>query len=330
MAPYVWVEQIERDLEAGAWKVIAEARESGTAGIYRANGEVRTGLIDEIAHAIDPERLIFEAPLQRAAGVAAASTSAPSATSATSRPPTCSRSRRCASACARTPSSASRWAAGIERGGAARARRAGDGRRGTRRTADPLARVVFALLVLACFAAFFLTQRLKHTPTAVQRFKLTPRVLARRRPGRHQTGADLVQARPGRRGDGDDHRRAAATSWRRSCATIRCRATNSSRCAGTAAAGPRARYAADARPSGHADRSCRCNRGPLAPAGRIPGRRDACADQRPHGALAAQLHAGGAVSARGARARDEAARGRARWRAGARRRARRDRRRSRC
>jgi phosphosulfolactate synthase len=62
MAPYVWVEQIERDLEAGAWKVIAEARESGTAGIYRADGEVRTGLIDEIVHAIDPDKLIFEAP----------------------------------------------------------------------------------------------------------------------------------------------------------------------------------------------------------------------------------------------------------------------------
>jgi phosphosulfolactate synthase len=64
MAPYIWVEQIERDLEAGAWKVIAEARESGTAGIYRANGEVRTGLIDEIAHAVDAGRLIFDAPLQ--------------------------------------------------------------------------------------------------------------------------------------------------------------------------------------------------------------------------------------------------------------------------
>ena len=62
MAPYVWVEQIERDLKAGAWKVIAEARESGTAGIYRADGEVRTGLIDEIVHAIDADKLIFEAP----------------------------------------------------------------------------------------------------------------------------------------------------------------------------------------------------------------------------------------------------------------------------
>ncbi len=64
MAPYVWVEQIESDLRAGAWKVIAEARESGTAGIYRATGEVRTGLIDEIVHAVEPEHLIFEAPLR--------------------------------------------------------------------------------------------------------------------------------------------------------------------------------------------------------------------------------------------------------------------------
>jgi len=40
------------------------SRESGTAGIYRATGEVRSGLIDEIAHAIEPERLIFEAPLR--------------------------------------------------------------------------------------------------------------------------------------------------------------------------------------------------------------------------------------------------------------------------
>lgn len=62
MAPYVWVEQIETELAAGAWRVIAESRESGTAGIYRADGEVRMGLIDEIAHAVDPTRMIFEAP----------------------------------------------------------------------------------------------------------------------------------------------------------------------------------------------------------------------------------------------------------------------------
>ena len=44
-----------------------------------------------------------------------------------------------------------------------------------RPSAQQLARITFALLVLACFAAFFVTQRLKHTPTAVQRFQLTPR-----------------------------------------------------------------------------------------------------------------------------------------------------------
>ena len=62
MAPYRWVEQIEAELEAGAWKVVTEARETGTAGIYRADGEVRMGLIDEIAHAVDFHRLLFEAP----------------------------------------------------------------------------------------------------------------------------------------------------------------------------------------------------------------------------------------------------------------------------
>jgi hypothetical protein len=43
--------------------------------------------------------------------------------------------------------------------------------------ADPLAGIVFALLVLACFAAFAITQHLKHTPTAVQRFQMTPYLL---------------------------------------------------------------------------------------------------------------------------------------------------------
>jgi phosphosulfolactate synthase len=62
MAPYRWVEQIEAELEAGAWKVITEARETGSAGIYRADGEVRMGLIDEIAHRVDVDRLLFEAP----------------------------------------------------------------------------------------------------------------------------------------------------------------------------------------------------------------------------------------------------------------------------
>jgi phosphosulfolactate synthase len=62
MAPYRWVEQIEAELQAGAWKVIAEARESGTVGIFRHDGEVRMGLIDEIVHAIAADKILFEAP----------------------------------------------------------------------------------------------------------------------------------------------------------------------------------------------------------------------------------------------------------------------------
>jgi phosphosulfolactate synthase len=61
-APYQWVEWIKEELGAGAWKVITEGREGGTAGIYRPTGEMRTGLVDEIVHDIDPSELIFEAP----------------------------------------------------------------------------------------------------------------------------------------------------------------------------------------------------------------------------------------------------------------------------
>ena len=61
-APYQWVEWIKEELEAGSWKVITEGREGGTAGIYRPTGEMRTGLVDEIAHEIDVANLIFEAP----------------------------------------------------------------------------------------------------------------------------------------------------------------------------------------------------------------------------------------------------------------------------
>jgi phosphosulfolactate synthase len=65
-APYEWVQWIREELDAGAWKVITEARESGTAGIFRPSGEMRTGLIDEIAHGVDVGELIFEAPTKSA------------------------------------------------------------------------------------------------------------------------------------------------------------------------------------------------------------------------------------------------------------------------
>ena len=62
IAPYLWVQWMREELDAGAWKVIAEGREGGTAGIYRPTGELRTGLVDEIEHSIDFHDLIWEAP----------------------------------------------------------------------------------------------------------------------------------------------------------------------------------------------------------------------------------------------------------------------------
>jgi len=61
-APYKWIQLIKAEMEAGSWKVIAEARESGNVGIYRDSGEVRQGLVDEILTQIPQETLIWEAP----------------------------------------------------------------------------------------------------------------------------------------------------------------------------------------------------------------------------------------------------------------------------
>ncbi len=61
-APYKWIQLIKAEMEAGSWKVIAEARESGNVGIYRDSGEVRQGLIDEILTQIPQENIIWEAP----------------------------------------------------------------------------------------------------------------------------------------------------------------------------------------------------------------------------------------------------------------------------
>jgi phosphosulfolactate synthase len=62
LAPYRWVEMIKGALDAGARWVICEGRATGDAGLYRPDGEARTGLIDEILHEVDSSKLIFEAP----------------------------------------------------------------------------------------------------------------------------------------------------------------------------------------------------------------------------------------------------------------------------
>ena len=63
MAPYAWVRLIRQAFDAGAELVVCEGRASGTAGLYRGTSELRTGLVEEIAHEVGLERLVFEAPL---------------------------------------------------------------------------------------------------------------------------------------------------------------------------------------------------------------------------------------------------------------------------
>lgn len=60
--PYQWIELMQKELDAGAWKVIGEARESGNVGLFRASGEVRSGLVQEILTEIPFEKIIWEAP----------------------------------------------------------------------------------------------------------------------------------------------------------------------------------------------------------------------------------------------------------------------------
>lgn len=63
LAPPRWISLIEQDLAAGAQLVTAEARESGRAGICRADGEPRHELVDEIiSSGLNLDRLLFEAP----------------------------------------------------------------------------------------------------------------------------------------------------------------------------------------------------------------------------------------------------------------------------
>lgn len=60
--PYKWIEQMQTELDAGAWKVIGEAREGGNVGLFRDSGEVRQGLVEEILTQIPAEKIIWEAP----------------------------------------------------------------------------------------------------------------------------------------------------------------------------------------------------------------------------------------------------------------------------
>ncbi|MGQ9846248.1 MAG: phosphosulfolactate synthase [Bacteroidales bacterium] len=62
ISPSKWIKMMKKELEAGAFKVIAEARESGNVGIYRSNGSAHVVLINKILSAIDSDKIIWEAP----------------------------------------------------------------------------------------------------------------------------------------------------------------------------------------------------------------------------------------------------------------------------
>ena len=60
--PADWGEEMARDLDAGAAWVIAEGRESGTVGLYRADYAIVEELVEAIARSVPVDKVIFEAP----------------------------------------------------------------------------------------------------------------------------------------------------------------------------------------------------------------------------------------------------------------------------
>jgi phosphosulfolactate synthase len=64
IAPAKWISMMKAELEAGSWKVIAEARESGNVGIYRPNGSAHVMLVNRILSKIPGDSILWEAPLK--------------------------------------------------------------------------------------------------------------------------------------------------------------------------------------------------------------------------------------------------------------------------
>ncbi len=64
IAPGRWIEMMQKELQAGALKVIGEARESGNVGIYRATGKAHVQLIHKILSKVQADKILWEAPLK--------------------------------------------------------------------------------------------------------------------------------------------------------------------------------------------------------------------------------------------------------------------------
>ena len=57
-----WIKFMKKELDAGSWKVIAEAREGGNVGMFDKNGLVKNDLIEEITTQISVTKILWEAP----------------------------------------------------------------------------------------------------------------------------------------------------------------------------------------------------------------------------------------------------------------------------
>jgi phosphosulfolactate synthase len=60
-----WISYMKKELEAGSWKVIAEAREGGNVGMFENNGDIKGKLIKNITKEIDISNILWEAPLKK-------------------------------------------------------------------------------------------------------------------------------------------------------------------------------------------------------------------------------------------------------------------------
>ena len=60
-----WISHMKKELEAGSWKVIAEAREGGNVGMFETDGEIKEQLIKKITKEIDESNILWEAPLKK-------------------------------------------------------------------------------------------------------------------------------------------------------------------------------------------------------------------------------------------------------------------------
>jgi phosphosulfolactate synthase len=62
ISPAKWIRMMSNELQAGSFKVIAEARESGNVGIYRPNGSAHVQLVRRILANVALEDILWEAP----------------------------------------------------------------------------------------------------------------------------------------------------------------------------------------------------------------------------------------------------------------------------